>query len=462
VWEKPVEWSEEQFNRVVSQYGRENIERLYDLNLLQSAFLTFCLEYPERETLHIQNSYTVQGPLDIDLCCTAFAIAARKHPELQTAIIYRDVPVPKQIIVSNRGLEIAIIVDEPIDRVVKQELRRGFDFEKDNLVRIILLRERTQYTHIIISVHHIIIDGWGLGILMRDFTETYRELAKGTQVILLREEIERKRKDAFSHEDIITYVNGLDQDVAISYFVKKVAGYKAKSELLHDYPNPKANWGCVLELLDIPHSITECIRSIARQHKVSVAAIYEGIFAFLLQKECGSSDVVFSLLLNERWYPVNGIADIIGFFVNKIGRRIITDADTSFADLFTLVQKQSIDDLKYSYVNPFEVGKLFSAKTVFSYNQFFYQFTPANDVSVSFDMEYHTAYLSDNEDILLNVEAMDSAERLRIEYNPYNYSQNTIKRFLNSYLSVLEYVTTHINAKLSEVSIGSLNDVLEK
>ncbi|MDR1301047.1 MAG: amino acid adenylation domain-containing protein [Treponema sp.] len=459
VWEKPVEWSDEQFNRVLAQYGRENIERIYDLTCLQTAFLHFCLTHPERETLHIQNSYTVQGPLDSDLCCAAFAITVRKHPVLQTAIVYRDVPVPKQLIVSNRGLEMSIMSDEPIDRVVKQELRRGFDFEKDNLIRIILLKEGTNYTHIIISVHHIVIDGWGLGIFMRDFTKTYQELAKGVPITLLKEKIAQKRNDAFSYEELINYVNGLDQDAALAYFSKKIAGHTATVDLIHDYPNPQGNWSCSLELLDIPYPVSEGIRSVARQYRVSVAAIYEGVFAVLLQNESGSSDVVFSLLLNERWYPVNGIADILGFLVSKIGRRVIIDTDTRFADLFTLVQKQSMDDLKYSYVDPFEVGKLFKARTVFSYNQFFYQFALADDVSVSFDMEYHTTYLSDNEDILFNIEAMDTAARLRIEYNTYNYSKHTIKRFLHNYLSVLEYITAHINAKIREVPVDSARAV---
>jgi hypothetical protein len=62
--------------------------------------------HPEQETLHIQNSYTVQGPLDSDLCCAAFAITVRKDP------------VPKQLIVSNQGLEMSMMSDEPIDRGV--------------------------------------------------------------------------------------------------------------------------------------------------------------------------------------------------------------------------------------------------------------------------------------------------------------------------------------------------------
>jgi hypothetical protein len=66
-------------------------------------------------------------------------------------------------------------------------------------------------------------------------------------------------------------------------------------------------------------------------------------------------------------------------------------------------------------------------------------------------MEYHNAYLSDDEDILLNIEVMDWNSRIRIEYNTYNYSPVTIRRFLNTYLSVLEYITTNPKAKLGSL-----------
>jgi acyl carrier protein len=446
-WEKPIEWSDEQFTRVVSQYGRENIERIYDLTLLQNSLLSFCVTHPG-DTFHLQNSYTVQGHLDLELCCTAFALVARKHPVLQTAIVYRDLPTPKQLIISNRGLEIGVVVNEPIDKVVKQEFRRGFDFEKDNLLRIILLKDGEQYTHIIVSVHHLIIDGLSFGVLMNDFTETYGKLAKGAQVSLVKEEIERERQDVFSHEDFVNYVQGLDQEAAIAYFVKKLDGYNGAADLTHDYPNTQGNWACSIEFLDIPQDMVEGIRAVARQCQVSPVAIYEGVYAFVLQQACGSSDVVFSSLSNGRGYPLTNIANIFGFFFSRMSVRVTVTEDSTFADLFTVVQKQLGDDLKYEYVDFIEVEKYCGYRTCFNYLQIPSTFTIADDVSISFDMEYHTAY----ENLFFTVEVRDTT-RLRVEYNTYIYAPATIKRFLNSYLSVLEYVVTHTHtkAKFSEV-----------
>ncbi|MDR2633722.1 MAG: amino acid adenylation domain-containing protein [Treponema sp.] len=456
VWEKPAEWSDEQFNRVVAQYGRENIERIYDLTLLQNLLLTFCLTHPGEGVLHIQNSYAVQGSLDIETACRAFAVVVRKHPVLQAAVVHRDVPIPKQIILSHRGLEITVSMDKPLDIVVEREFRRGFDLENDNLLRIILLKERTKYTHIIVSVHHVIIDGWSLGVLMNDFAETYRKLAKGTPITLLEEEIEQQHKDAFSHEDFINYINGLDQNAAISYFVKKVAGYNTKADMIHDYPNPQGNWDYSIEFLDIPQNIVEGIRTVARQCQVSPAAVYEGVYAFLLQKECGSSDVVFNTLSNERGYPIKNIANMIGFFFNRMPARVTIDTDASFVQFFTLVQKQITEDLKYGYVDFLEVEKHCGYQTSFNYYQTSFHFTLTDDVYVSFNMEHHVSF----DNIFFTVEAGEST-RIQLQYNKCNYAPDTIKRFLHAYLSLLEYIISHAHAKLYEATqvkfIDSLN-----
>jgi hypothetical protein len=72
-------------------------------------------------------------------------------------------------------------------------------------------------------------------------------------------------------------------------------------------------------------------------------------------------------------------------------------------------------------------------------------------------MEYHLSL----DNIFFTVEAREST-RIQLQYNKCNFTQDTIRQFLNTYLSMLEYVITHVNTKLSEVSIGSLNSVLEK
>ncbi|MDR2397934.1 MAG: amino acid adenylation domain-containing protein [Spirochaetaceae bacterium] len=449
VWEKPAAWSNEDFNRVVARYGRENIERLYDLTLYQRLFLNFYLEHPGIYPFHLQLSYRVEGPLDMDRCCTAFALTARRHPMLQTAIVYRDVPCPMQLILANRGVEIIVALDEPLEVVVDREFRRGFDFEKDHLFRVILRKEETAFTHIIVSSHHVISDGWSLDVLMRDFTKTYRALAKNTPVMVLKKEMEKARRDNVSFEEFVNYINTLDHEKAVSYFLKKLEAYTTKADLVHDYPNPQGKWNCAKEFMPIPKHLVEGVRSVAQQCQVSPAAVYEGVFALALQQECGSSDVIFSSLSNERWYPVRGIADIVGCFMNRVSARITTTPDTTFAELFTLVQKQITEDLQYSYVNYEQVEKHCKYLVLFSYLQSSARLGLADDVSLMLDMEYHTA----NEDIFLTVEATD-APRLRMEYNPYNYSLPRIERFLRSYLSDLEYVISHTEAKLSQAPVA--------
>jgi hypothetical protein len=102
--------------------------------------------------------------------------------------------------------------------------------------------------------------------------------------------------------------------------------------------------------------------------------------------------------------------------------------DTSFAELFSRLQMQSRNDLKYSYVGFNEVEK-WTSKCVFlfGYNQFLHNFDLTNGASASFDTEYHSAYaniflthvqkLNSIGQNLIEVTSSSSV-RLRMDYNP--------------------------------------------
>ncbi|MHB9293820.1 putative Linear gramicidin synthase subunit B [Hollandina sp. SP2] len=191
IWEKPAEWTDEQFDRVVAQYGRENIERIYDVGALQNLMLGYCLAHPEISANQMQMIYRIEGPLNIELCCDAFTVLEKKYPVLKTVIACAT-GHPKQLIISNKGLEVSIIMDEPLDKVIARSYKEGLDF--DTLFRVVFVKEQTKYTYLIINIHHIITDGWSVDMMIHDLAEIYQKLSKGTPVSILMKEAERWNK----------------------------------------------------------------------------------------------------------------------------------------------------------------------------------------------------------------------------------------------------------------------------
>jgi hypothetical protein len=458
VWEKPVEWTDEQFERVVAQYGRENIERIYDLTLVQNLLLNFCIAHPEVSPFHIQEAYRLKGTLDVELCCDAFAVLEKKYPILKTAIAsIKD--HPKQFILSNRGLEITIVMNEALDKVIERDFKRGFDLEYDNLIRIVLIKEHTRYTHLIINIHHILTDGWTNGMLMRDLAKTYRKLVEGTSLSILMDEAENWSKTIPSYEDFVNYSQNLNQEAALAYFVKKFDGYTAQPKIAPDYDGSKYVEGnpIVAELVGIPQIIVEGIHALAKRYQITSAAIYEGVFAFLLSYECGSSDLMYGKLSLGRGLSFEGIADIAGTFFTTIPTRITFRTDNTFAELFKLVNQQINNDMKYDFVDFVKLQERLGqidllSLPYFNYYQSYHDFTWTDDLSLHLEKNITI----ESTEFYLNIEPILGSNliRMRFAYNQNLYALDRIKRFLNTYLSVLEYVITHAKAKLCETPVN--------
>ncbi|MDR0636914.1 MAG: condensation domain-containing protein [Treponema sp.] len=267
-WEKPAEWSDEEFNRVLERYGKENIERLYDVGTLQNLMLGYCLAHPEFSANQMQIIYRIKGAVNLERLADTFTLIQTKYPVLKTVIVYPSTH-PKQLIISNKGLEITIMRDEPLDRVIERSYTEGLPF--DTPFRVVLVKKGSGYTYLILNIHHIITDGWSIDMIMRDLAVFYRKLSNSASLPALMEEAEQWSKTIPAYEDFLYYANTtLDQEAAVSYFahlVERYEGYDAKPHIIPDYEDSKPVEGHPqgIEYRAISHHITEGIRAIARR-----------------------------------------------------------------------------------------------------------------------------------------------------------------------------------------------------
>jgi acyl carrier protein len=460
VWEKPEEWSDEQFNRVLERYGQENIERLYDVGALQNLMLGYCLAHPEGSTNQMQIIYRIEGILDLERLADTFALIQTKYPVLKTVIVYPSTH-PKQLIISNKGLEITIMRDEPLDRVIERSYTEGLSF--DTPFRVVLLKEGSRYTYLILNIHHIITDGWSIDMIMRDLESFYRKLLKAASLSSLREEAEQWSKTVPAYEDFLYYANTtLDQVAAVSYFANLVAGYEgyhAKPHIIPDYDGSKPAEGHPqgIEYRAIPHHVTEGIRATARRHQVNVASVYEGVYAFMAYTESGSSDLMYRRVSTGRGVSVEKIRSISGTFVATPPTRVRFSADMTFEELFKVVENQFNHDMRYEYADFAKMLERIGADILvyspyFSYEQLPYKYALTDDVSL---YPYAEDTIESIDLFMITIQPLvgSTLNNLRIQYNKSRFSKATIDTFLNAYLSALEYVITHTNARLSEVPV---------
>ncbi|MHB9293819.1 hypothetical protein Holit_02938 [Hollandina sp. SP2] len=248
----------------------------------------------------------------------------------------------------------------------------------------------------------------------------------------------------------------------MSYFAKLVEGYEGyqtKPHILPDYDGSKHIEGNpqATEYLAIPQHIVESVRAVAKQCQVNVATVYEGVYAFMGYTECGSSDLMYRRVSTGRGFGFEKIGNIAGTFVATPPTRMKFNKDNTFAELFQLIEKQFNRDMRYEYADFAKmldrIGEdILVYSPYFSYQQTQYEFTLTDEVSLYY---YDVDSIESIDLFLFIVLSMTESNltHIRMQYNKSRFSLATIKRFLNTYLSVLAYVVTHTKEKLSEVPV---------
>ena len=137
---------------------------------------------------HVQMEFGVRGALDVERYRLALAELARRHPVLRTAFFHEGLPRPVQVVLRDAPFEFAVRdlshlpeatrAESPLE-YRRQDLARGFDMRRAPLWRVAVFKAAPDRHRVIWSWHHILIDGWSLGILFRQLSEIYEAMARG-------------------------------------------------------------------------------------------------------------------------------------------------------------------------------------------------------------------------------------------------------------------------------------------
>lgn len=179
------------------------IERVYNLTSLQEGMLYHSVIENNTQDYIVQTCMNIDGNLRTDLVEKSLQLLSLKHDVLRTLIFYRKVARPRQVILKDRIVEIVHFNitnekdEEKNERLVsirEADRDRGFDLEKDPLLRITLVRINDNKYEMIWTFHHIIMDGWCLSLLYGDFMQFYNQLEKGVSFEELKTKILKDKK----------------------------------------------------------------------------------------------------------------------------------------------------------------------------------------------------------------------------------------------------------------------------
>lgn len=442
-----------------------NILRLYQLTPMQEGMLFHKMLNEEDDSYFVQISIKIERNLNQCLVKDALKLIADKYDVLRTAFVYRNMSVPRQVLLKNREIELITKdisasdnIEEQIRKIKADDIKRNFDLEKDSLLRVTMLKVEAEKYIMLWSNHHIIMDGWCLSPLFGDFIRYYMELEKGSTYEDLYTRVKIEKKEFSPYEDYVNWIYAQNKNEAIEYYRNLLSGVAEKCEIT-PLEKPGMTDKNVDEYDCYPEeSLTAEIEALCRKNRITENTFMETAWGLFLQKYTRLNDVVFGKVVSGRGADVHGIEQMIGLFINTIPVRVDNSDNKSVLELLKDMQAQAVNSAKYEYCPLADIQSVSSLKSELIKYLFVYEnyFVSQNTIE-SFrhiNMEMDDAHEQTNYALSLRVSKMGRV-RLNFQYDPKIFSESELSRMAESYCQLLAEMCKNITQSASELCIAS-------
>jgi amino acid adenylation domain-containing protein/non-ribosomal peptide synthase protein (TIGR01720 family) len=296
---------------------------------------------------HVPILLELSAEINVDLYLLSLQAVVKRHHLLRSRLEQDDVNGSIHFITRNQPLPIEhlqINADEWEDQV-SAAINRPFNLRKEYPIRHQLISRREnsgQLTRFsLINIHHIAFDGWSANLLLDELKAHYASFAWGTPLAI--PELNIQYAD-YTHW-LITQPEGKYHEARQQFWLDKLDGYQLLA-LPTDYPRPKEFNHCGATIpfkLDL--SLSEQLRSLARDTGVTLHAVLLTGFTLLLSKYSNQQDIIIGAPIANR--PNSQIEPLIGLFVNTLALRNFIQPKLSVSELIRQVFANSIACQQY-------------------------------------------------------------------------------------------------------------------
>ncbi len=293
--------------------------------------------------------------VEADLLVRAFQTVARRHRVLTATVIEVD-GLPRQrfdadfiarVPAVDLGDLPAPLREEEQQRLTAQESGRVFELARGPLFHVLQLRRGEAGCTLLMSMHHIVSDGWSSAIFIRELTACFLAEAQGVAPVLPALEIQYSDYAYWQRERLA----GDALAASLAYWKQQLAQLPTL-RLPLDRPRParRSPHGDAVRRA-LPAPLATRLRALAQAHSVTPFVVLLAAFKLLLARYHGGEDIAVGSSVSSR--PLPELEQLIGLFVNQLVLRTRLDGEASFAELLQRVSRTSVDALAHQEI-PFD------------------------------------------------------------------------------------------------------------
>ena len=307
----------------------------------------------------VQLSLDLEGTLDAERMRAAGQALLQRHGNLRAAFVHDGMRQPVQVVCGDAELpwrteDLSALTGDGLEREARRLMRsergRPFDPSRPPMVRMMLLTTGENSYRLVLTTHHILLDGWSLPVIVQELFALYRgggpEGGAGEELPAIT-----------PFREYLSWLEGVDADEAEGAWREALADLNTTTRLAPDEgdrePKPPAHVA-----VELPEETTTALVEMARRHGVTLNTVLQACWGVLLSTSTGNKDVVFGSVVSGRPAELPGVETMVGLFINTVPTRVRMNHDESLGTLLVRLQQEQTRLMPYHHIGLGEIRRI--------------------------------------------------------------------------------------------------------
>lgn len=453
-----------------TKLDRSTVQDIIGLSTMQEGILFHYLSNDSSMLYFSQLSLNLSGQINKDHFKKAWELVIQNNELLRTVYRWEGVSNPLQVILKEQSLllkeyDLTHLESEAgrkrVEEIREEERKERFDLQTGPLFRISLCKLSDEHSELILNNHHILYDGWSMGVILREFFQAYADLMQGREPHL-------QKKNTFN--SYLKWLQERDKAEQGNHWRSYLQGITSPTPFPVDQQQRLADLSVQNQLKKLPEGLSDRLRELAKRLNVTVSSILTTAWGILLNKYTNNDQVMFGLSVAGRNSEISGIDEMVGLFINTVPQMVQIDAATTVEELIKGVNQEAIKRKGYESASLIDIKsyseidqrlELFNSIMVIENFTFFDELNSSgNPLTVN---SYHSFEMP-NYDLTLEVVLLKEIEINFIYYNNL-IEESTVEKLHAYYANILQGIVNQPEVSPVHIEMflaGERNQILHE
>jgi fengycin family lipopeptide synthetase B len=310
---------------------------------MQKGLFYEAIKAPSSEAYFEQMSFCLEGTVDLDALQQSWGDLVARHPALRSVFVQAegdDEPLQVVLRSQDAGVSVVSLLDQSAEqqRNAVAEFQAtdrslSFDLEYGPLMRVRIFQLGPERLQLVWSHHHILMDGWCVGILYEDLMRSYEARRQGREPQL---------ETPADYRNYLRWLDAIDRKASVEFWQRELAGYERMISLPRHQVAGATDYRCAKSKSRLEGAAWASLQTLAMSQGATTGTLLNALWGILLARYNQTEDLVFGGIVSGRPEAVPEVEQMVGLFINALPVRLRFSTRATLADTLRQFQTQAL------------------------------------------------------------------------------------------------------------------------